>query len=392
MSLESENDPIRELGVTPLLLFVVNVDWFFLSHRLPLAFAAKKAGYRVAVAAADTGQGARIESEGLEFFPLPFSRSGTGFLEELRTLVALTRLYRELRPSVVHHVTIKPVLYGSLVARVMNSIPTVNAISGLGYTFTDAERSRGLRRIATMLYRIALAHPRSKVIFQNPDDVDLFRRLGLIRADQIVLIRGSGVDCDVFCPRPEAQGDPVVMLPARMLWDKGVREFVEAARLVRDKGQRARFVLVGGIDEENPSAVPGEQILAWQNEGTVEWWGHQNDMHEVLPKGHIVVLPSYREGLPKVLLEAAACGRPIITTDVPGCREVVRHGENGLLVRAREVEGLATAIEKLIQDSQLRRAYGERGREMAVEQFSIDMVVRQTLEVYRSLLRAADLR
>lgn len=370
----------------PHLLFVVNVDWFFLSHRLPLALAARDAGFTVTVAAADTGQSKRIQAEGLGFVPLPFTRSGTGLFHELGSLMALWRLYRKLRPDLIHHVTIKPVLYGSIAARLRGAIPCVNAVSGLGYTFTDADRSRGLRSLATTLYRFAFKHPRSKVIFQNPDDIETFLTLKLIQQEQVVLIRGSGVDCKVFRPTPEPEGPPVVVLPSRMLWDKGVREYVEAARILRDQSIEARFALVGGSDEGNPTAVPTEQLRSWNDDGTIEWWGHSDKMQEVFAQSSIVVLPSYREGLPKVLLEAAACGLPIVTTDVPGCREVVQHDVNGLLVPARRAKELAEAMKRLIQHPGLRREFGERGRERAVAEFSLDIVVRQTMDVYANLI------
>lgn len=382
MLLFTSLDRKRGGAAQPSLLFVVNVDWFFLSHRLPLALAARDAGMKVTVAAADTGQSRRIIAEGLDFVPLPFTRSGTGFIRELRSLVELWRLYRRLRPDLIHHVTIKPVLYGSIAAQLAGGIASVNAVSGLGYTFTDMKRSRGLRSLTTLLYRFAFRHARSRVIFQNPDDIQVFADMSILRDEQIVLIRGSGVDTDAFQPTAEPDGIPVVVLASRMLWDKGVREFVNAAQLLRNLGTRARFVLIGGSDEGNPTAVPVQQLEEWQTEGIIEWWGHTNDIKQVFALSHVVVLPSYREGLPKVLLEAAASGRPIVATDVPGCREVVKHDVNGLLVQARNVEDLAGAMKKLINDKSLRQEFGQRGREIAVQEFSLDIVVRKTLDVY----------
>lgn len=370
-----------------LLLFVVNVDWFFLSHRLPIAVAARNAGLRVMVAAADTGRSSDIRAAGIDFVPLPFSRSGAGLLYELRSVALLYKLYKRLRPDLIHHVTIKPVIYGSIAARMLSSIPVVNAISGLGYVFSQREQARQLRHIALRLYRFALRHPHSKVIFQNPDDIQVFRRHRIVREDQIVLIRGSGVDCAVFQPAPKPDGEPIVVLASRMLWDKGVGEFVEAARMLRREGVKARFVLVGDSDEGNPTAVPRDQLQRWHNEGVVEWWGYRSDMNRVFSAAHIAVLPTfYPEGLPKVLLEAAASGLPMVATNIPGCREIVRHGINGILVEPKNTAQLAEAIKRLIFDKELREQYGRRAREIAVAEFSLDLVVRQHLDLYSELL------
>jgi glycosyltransferase involved in cell wall biosynthesis len=296
------------------------------------------------------------------------------------------RLYRNLRPDLVHHVTIKPVLYGSLASRAVCDIKVVNAVSGLGYTFTSDKRAKATRGVATVLYRATTLNPYSRTIFQNPDDLKTFVEKRLVKPKQAVLIRGSGVDCDRFQERCEPQGDPVIMLPSRMLWDKGVGEFVEAARIIRNSDLKARFVLVGGFDPGNPTGVPIEQLNAWVQSGVVEWWGHQDAMPEILSNANLVVLPSYREGLPKVLLEAAASARAIVATDVPGCREIVRHDVNGLLVPPHSSEALAQAIRVLLKAPELRTRFGRAGRGIAVREFSEQMVVRQTLDLYRELL------
>lgn len=387
MPTELRGHKIRVEYDRPLLLFVVNVDWFFLSHRLPLAIAARDAGLRVVVAAADTGQADEIKAAGLDFVPLPFSRSGTGLLHELRSLLTLRTLYKQLRPDLIHHVTIKPVLYGSIAARTLGSIPTVNAISGLGFMFSEREQARRLRRLTELLYRLALDQDNTRVIFQNPDDALALRRLGVAREEQSVLIRGSGVDCEVFRPTPKVDGVPMLVLASRMLWDKGVGEFVEAARILQDDGIKARFVLVGDSDDGNPTSVPRQQLQAWHDEGVIEWWGYRSDMHNVFSEAHVAVLPTfYPEGLPKVLLEAAASGLPMIATDVPGCREIVREGENGLLIEPRNSAQLAEAMRCLILHVELRREYGARARDIAVTEFSLDIVVQQHLELYSELL------
>lgn len=370
----------------PRLLFVVNVDWFFLSHRLPLARAARDAGAEIMVAAADSGKSDEIRREGFAFLPIPFSRQGVAIIEEAKSLLLLVRLYRNLRPDLVHHVTIKPVLYGSLASRAVGDIKVVNAVSGLGYTFTSNQRAKAIRVVATVLYRATTLNSYSRTIFQNPDDLKTFVEKRLVKPNQAILIRGSGVDCARFQERREPLGEPVVMLPSRMLWDKGVGEFVEAARAIRNSGVKARFVLVGGSDPGNPTGVPVEQLNAWVQSDVVEWWGHQDAMPEVLSSANLVVLPSYREGLPKVLLEAAASARAIVATDVPGCREIVRHDVNGLLVPPRSGEALAQAIWILLKSSELRTRFGRAGRGIVVREFSEQTVVRQTLDLYRELL------
>lgn len=366
------------------LLFVVNVDWFFLSHRLPLAEEAKKRNIPVAVAAGDTGAAQRIRRQGIDFFPLPLSRSGRHPLQEVRTFWGLVALYRRLRPRLVHHVTAKPIIYGSIAARIGKVPAVVNAITGLGFSFTQRE-SRGLQNALSLGYRIALRGPRSRTIFQNPNDMEYFIQRGLATPEDTVLILGSGVDCARFRPGPEPE-DLVVILPARMLWHKGIAEFVEAADRIRQRGLGARFVLVGKEDPENPAAVPPSWIREKTRTGAVEWWGHKRDMPHVYRRSAIVVLPSYREGLPKVLLEAAASGLPIVATDVPGCREAVRHGETGYLVPVRDSRALAEAIEVLLRRKELRQRFGTAARKRTKEKFSIDRIVAQTFQVYEGLL------
>jgi glycosyltransferase involved in cell wall biosynthesis len=367
--------------------FVVNSDWFFLSHRLPLARALRDRGAEVTAIAVDYGEGARIRAEGIGFVPLPISRKGTNPLQEIHAIRALAGIYRDLEPDLVHHVTIKPVVYGSIAARLAGRPAVVNAVTGLGYVFSEGGRARLLRPPVKALYRTALQGSRTLTIFQNPDDHRQFVESGLVRADASVLIRGSGVDGARFQTTPEVQGDPVFVLPARLIWDKGVGEFVAAARLVKQSHPRARFALVGRPDDGNPRAVPEAQLRAWNDEGVVEWWGYRSDMPAVINSASAVVLPTtYREGVPKVLLEAAAAGRPIVTTDMPGCREIVRPGINGLLVPPGNVPLLAQAIRTLLASGELRRRFGQAGRALAMEEFSEASVVERTLQVYQRLL------
>lgn len=374
----------------PRVLIVVNNPAFFLSHRLPIALAARGAGWDVHVATAPEPADAvaRIEGQTLYHHPIPVSRSGTQPLFELKTLQALYQLYRRLRPDLLHHVTIKPVVYGGLVARMARCPAVVSAISGLGYVFAgESLRHKALRAVATRLYRGALRHPSSRVIFQNVYDQRTLEDLGITNQAKAVMIRGSGVRLDQFSTSAEPEGTPVVVLPARMLRDKGVVEFAEAARALKSRGIEARFVLAGDLDPGNPAALARETLDDWVAEGIVEWWGYCTDMPTTLKQSHLVVLPSfYGEGLPKALIEAAASGRAIVTTDHPGCRDAVADGDNGLLVPPRDSNALAEAICTLLEDPERRRAMGQRGRERAEAEFSVDEVVRQHLQVYEALL------
>jgi glycosyltransferase involved in cell wall biosynthesis len=378
----------------PRVLVVVNVEWFFLSHRLPIALGLKRAGCDVEVAAGvEQGLDGEIERQGLPFTRLALRRASMNPLHDLMLLFRLYRLYREKRPDVVHHVAIKPVLYGSLAARLARVPAIVNAVPGLGFLFSEGTGLRAIKsRLAMLAYRVSCRGRHVRLIFQNPEDRDSFIAAGVTVPERTVLIRGSGVNVERFQPSPEPEsesgGPPIVLMASRMLWDKGVAELVEAGRLLRAAGgQSFRIVLAGDPDVANPRSVPAAQLEAWQAEGAIEWWGHQRDMPAVMRQAALVVFPSfYREGVPKVLLEACAAGRAIVTTDLPGCREVVKHGENGLLVPPRDVRALADAIAALLADPARRARMGRAGRVRAVEEFSEASVVDATLRLYREIL------
>ena len=371
-------------------MFVVNVDWFFLSHRLPLAQASREAGADVFVTGADTGFSRQFEDAGLSFIALPIGRTGVKIAAEARTILHLARLYRRIRPDIVHHVTIKPILYGSLAARLTPGTAVVNAVSGLGSAFGDSTQRRGVRFAVDFLYRLALSNRRSRTIFQNVNDRDHFLSNGWIREENTVLIRGSGVDTEAFQPTPEPTGVPVVLFASRLLREKGVEDFVTVARMFSEAQISARFVIVGRVDPDNPSAVARGEVDAWVNEGIIEWWGNRDDMPAVYAQANLVVLPTYyKEGVPKALIEAAACGRAIVTTDIPGCRDIVRDNYNGLLVKPRDPEAAARAIRTLLNAPELRREFGANGRRLATEEFDVRTVVAQTLDAYRALLLTA---
>lgn len=371
------------------LLFVVNDAAYFLSHRLPLAIAARNAGFDVHVATPEGSAITAIVTNGFTYHSIPLTRKGSKLWQELNSLIALVSLYRKLKPDIVHHVTIKPMIYGGIAARLTQLPAVVNAVTGLGYVFVvRGFKASLLRETVKLGYRVAFGHRNQRIIFQNPDDVAVFLDAGIIPMQDISLIKGSGVDMSVFAPIPELPGTPLVTLASRMLWVKGVGEFVAAARILQAKGIRASFVLVGDTDPGNPAAVPTTQLDAWKNSGVVEWWGKQSDMISVFSQSHLICLPSaYGEGVPKVLIEAAACARAIVTTDTPGCREIVRHGENGLLVPVRDSQTLANALQILIQNPALRAQMGARGRQIAVAEFSQQQVIKETLSVYHDLLK-----
>lgn len=369
------------------ILFVVTEDWYFVSHRLPLALGAMKAGMDVAVATNVAEHGELIKGMGIELHPWRIKRGSTHLWFEFQALCSLAKIYRRVNPDVVHQVAIKPVIYGSLAAKFARRPKLVNALGGMGSLFTAREGQRSLLRSLVLAgFRALLSTRGSALILQNPDDRDLLIKACCLRESAIHLIRGAGVDTKTFAVEPEPDGVPVVVLPARMLADKGIFEYVAAARELKAQGIKARFLLVGGNDECNPANISVEKLQAWVSEGVVEWLGRRNDMPAILAASTIVCLPSYREGLPKALLEAAACGRPIITTDVPGCREVVHHGENGLLVPARDAKALSAAIAGLLENSDLRLEMGRKSRQMALSHFSEESVVRDTLDVYLHLL------
>lgn len=376
------------------LLFVVQEALFFTTHRLPVGLAMRDRGWEVHVAApSDPAVAARITAAGLHFHPIPLGRGGQNPLAELRLLLALAGLFLRLRPALLHLVSIKPVIWGGLAARLLGLPAVVHAITGLGYLFIRADGHRGLlHRVLFRLYRFALHHPNAVTIFQNPDDLAMFAQERLVPPDGWVMIRGCGVDMRIFSEQPEPAIDPehppVVMFPARLLGDKGVREFVAAAEKLRLEGINARFVLVGRRDPDNPTDIGEAQLQQWVTSGIVEHWGYAEDMPAMLARAHIIVLPSYREGLPRGLIEAAAVGRAIVTADVPGCREVVRHEVNGLLVPVRDGMATAAAIRRLLEGSALRHQLAIEGRRMAEREFSVEGFVDASLAAYERLLRA----
>ena len=372
----------------PKLLYVVNIPRFFVSHRLPLALAAEQAGFDVHVATSDHDQEnvQRIIDSGLPFHPLPLSQHGTSPLTELKTLNAIRKLYADLQPDLIHHVSIKPVIYGGIAAKLTRRKAVVGAMSGLGYVFIGEGLKPVLLRLLTRpAFKLAMAGNNTRMIFQNPDDRQLFIDRGLVTPKKSILIYGSGVDEERFLPQPEPHdGLPIVLYAGRLLWQKGIGDFAEVAR--RLQGQ-ARFVIVGYEEATSPLNVPTSQLEDWQSEGIIEWWGKRDDMPDVYAHSNIVCLPStYGEGVPKVLIEAASCARACVTTDTPGCREIVKHGVNGLLVPPYDISALTSAIEHLIHHPQEREQMGKSGRKIVLDKFTFKQVAEETFTLYRLLL------
>lgn len=370
------------------LLFVVTEDWYFWSHRLPMARAAMDAGFEVAVAARVTAHRERIEALGIRVLPLRLDRRSANPLAESRAVTELFRLYRRERPDIVHHVAMKPVLYGSLAARMAGVGAVVNAMAGMGFVFTaESLNARLLKPTITAAFGFLLNRPGSRLLVQNEDDATLFRDAGIVAADRISIIPGSGVDTDAFTPRPEPPPPVTALCVARLLRDKGIGELVEAARLLHRDGVPIRIRIAGDPDPANPASIPAATLERWRNEGIVDFLGRRTDIADLYAGSHIAVLPSYREGMPKSLLEGAASGLPLVTTDVPGCRALVRHEENGLLVPARDARALADALKRLALDADLRRRLGSQARRDAETIYSEAAIGRAVVALYDELVR-----
>ncbi len=379
---------MTQTGKPTKLLYLVTEDWYFVSHRLPLAIAARERGYDVVVATRVREAGAKIRDAGLRVIPLDFERASLSPLSEGKTISQLVALYRREAPDIVHHVALKPVLYGAVAARLAGTRAIVNAIMGLGFVFSsNSAKARLLRPAVRRLLKSALGRPDTRTIVQNADDLAFLKNNRIAAPGTVRLIPGSGVDVNLYSQAPPPEGIPTIMLPARLIRPKGVMEFVEAARRLKQDGLRARFVLVGAPDPSNPASLSESEIKNLAESGVIEHWGWRADMPAVLETATAVCLPTYYgEGVPKSLIEAAASGRAIVTTDTPGCRDIVKHGVNGWLVAPRDVEALTVALRDVITSPETTRRYGEQGRNLVRNGFSLEEIVRQTLAVYDEIL------
>jgi glycosyltransferase involved in cell wall biosynthesis len=334
--------------------------------------------------AAGDGFEPKIEALGVKFNGLPVDKKGINPRADVKLFWALYRWYKVQEPDIVHHFTIKPVIYGSIAARMANIPKIINTVTGLGYVFID-EKTTWLRRLVVGLYRISL-NCADFTFFQNQDDYNFFLSRGLVKKSGTALLPGSGVDCEhfspVFYPNPLEKSQPTFLMVSRLLKDKGVYEFVEAARLVKEHYPEARFQLLGRRDIRNPNVVPETDLKSWDNQGFISWLGEVSDIRPIMAESDVVVLPSYREGIPRALLEAAAMAKPIITTDAVGCKEVVDDEVNGLLVPVKDAPALARAMERMIDDPEMRKRMGKAGRKKVERKFDEKIVIQKILKIY----------
>lgn len=372
------------------LLFVVNVDWFFVSHRLPIALKAISDGYDVHLACKFSDKKSYLQSLSITCHDIPFSRAGASLLNEVNSIFILQRLIKFNKFDIVHAVTIKPVIYSGLVLQTINrDIAFVAAISGLGYVFTNNSLSVKITRMfVSFLYYLSLRYERKIVIFQNSTDQKILSRFVKLSSSNTLIIKGSGVDLSVYtyCTEPNST-KKIVTIACRLLKEKGIYEFIQAAKVVRGLYSNVEFWLIGDIDLHNPSSVSQEEINSWESQGIIKAFGHRDDIPQLFARSHIITLPSfYGEGVPKVLIEAAASGRPIVTTNNPGCSDAIIDGETGLLVPIKDSQALANAILDLLTSDAKRLLMGVKGRDFAVQEFDVKNVVKKHLDVYESLV------
>lgn len=368
------------------LLFIVNVDWFFISHRLPIALEALKKNYEVHIITGLTDKFYELTSYGLIVHPIKIGRSSLNPLSIFFILWQIVRVLKRVNPQIVHAITIRAVILGGIASRVTKVHAFIAAVPGLGFVFSGTTiKSKFIRIIIIKLYRISLKIKNLKVIFQNQEDLHTFVNFTNISPTETALIPGSGVDLNQFSYKPLPSGEPVVTMASRLLRDKGVFEFVEAAKILKNRGFNARFLLVGEPDLGNPTSISYSQLYLWKKEKYVEILGFQKDIYKIFRGTHIVTLPSYREGLPKVLIEAAACGRAILTTDVPGCRDAIEPGITGLLVEPKNANDLANSIEYLLLNPGIIKNMGKKGRILAEKKFSIENVIFKHFEIYQEM-------
>ena len=375
-----------------LVVLFANTDWYLFNFRLPLALELRDRGFDVLLLSPPGRYADLLLSMGFRWQAVDLHRRSLNPLREALLIWKLVRIFLDMKPALVHSFTIKCAVYGSLAARIARVPARVNAVAGMGYVFTSSDLTASLLRpLVRGLLKLALGGRSSRLILQNPDDRNQFVDAGLVPPERVRLIYGSGVDCVKFSPaRSLGEVETVhVLMPSRVLWDKGVAEFIDAARILKNDGFKLKFCLAGEPDPGNPASVPKELILDWVSEGVLDWLGHVDDMPSLLQRVQIVVLPSYREGLPKGLIEAAACGCAIVTTDVPGCREVVEDGVDGFLVPVKDAAALASAISSLARSSELRSRIGKAARAKAESTFEVSDVNSRTFAVYGELLKDA---
>lgn len=369
------------------ILFLYADDTYFWRNRLGLACEMRDQGFDVVLMAPVSNYRSEIEKEGIRVIPWKLSRRSINPFRELPSFLQVLKVYRRERPDIVQHETLKAIIHGGVAARLSREIPSVNIICGLGAIFMRSDIKMSIiRRVLLRILSTVFSSPTAQVVFQNDHDRELLVSANVVKSEQSHVTPGNGVRIERFTPQPEPEGIPIVLLPGRMLWEKGIREFVTAAKHLRTIGISARFVLVGARDPDNPGCIPEEELLSWERSGIVEWWRNRSDMPSVYAQSTLVCLPSYGEGLPNVLAEAGASGRAVVTTDIPGCLQAVTDGQNGLVVPVRDPERLGAAIQRLLEDQDLRRRLGTIGRQRAVQEFSHARIVEQMMSIYRGFL------
>ncbi len=371
------------------IILFANTDWYLYNFRLSLSKALRSKGHEVILVSPPGRYGKLLEREGFTWIAIKMNRRSLNPWGEIQTILRLVSLYKRQAPDIVHHFTIKCVIYGSIAATFARVPSKINAVTGLGYIFTsDCLYAKILRIIVKIILRFVLSGKKTILILQNPDDVKIFLKNKLIAPKKVKLIRGSGVDINRYRPKFRCKKENFqVLLATRLLWDKGIREYVEAAKILKAEDKKVDFLMAGSIDRGNPDSISQEKINKWEENGFIIPLGHVDKMEELLAKVDIVTLPTtYGEGVPKILLEAAACGLPIVATDVPGCREIVSNGENGFLVPPKNPEALANAIRLLIDDENRCMTMGREGRKKILAEFDERIIIKQTLDVYKEIM------
>lgn len=367
------------------ILYLVSEDWYFISHRLPMARSAQRAGYEVHVATRIGDCAEQITHEGFVLHPIHWRRGSMNPIRLLAAILETRRLYRDVLPELVHHVAVVPTLIGSLAALGMPMV-RLNALAGLGFAFTSGTaKALAVRPVASFLLGWLLKRPDTAVLVQNPDDHAVVVQLG-VPQERIALIPGSGVDINILTPIPEPTGPFTVGFVGRLLDDKGVRTLVRAHELLARRGVAVHTLLAGEPDPSNPASIPDHVLVGWRLIPNLRLLGHVDDVRSVWAQAYAAILPSRREGLPKSLLEAAACGRPLIASDVPGCREIARHGVNALLVPPEDPEALAHAIATLKNDRDMRIRFGQASRQIVMAEFSSARIGSEIIALYARLL------
>ena len=369
------------------IILAANTDWYLFNFRMTLAEDLRRSGHEVVLVSPPGKYTELMQASGFQWVEWDVSRKAMSPLGEFRAVSRLLKIYLTIKPDITHHSTMKPVLYGSIAARRAKVSGIVNSITGLGYIWLSSSRkAKALRPLMKLMFKNSLRGHKVRLIFENSSDQDFFIRERLVHSEQTVVIPGVGVDSDRFSPSPEPVGKPVILFPSRILWDKGVGDLIEAARILH-KTHDIRIVLAGKPDPGNPTSVDENTIHIWVKEGLVEYWGWMEDMAQVYHQSQIVTLPSLYEGVPTALLEAASCERPIVATDVPGCRAIIRDGVNGFLVPVHNPQALADALGKLLQDASLRHKMGKAGRKIILEEFAVQIVNQRTIAVYNEMVK-----